>query len=163
MGYGPYQRIWYDIVQIRAAHAVSGIVVPRLFKPMKTISTTSAPAAIGPYSQAKIAGQFLFTAGQIPLDAATGEISGKTIEEQTEVVLRNLQAILEAAGCSWIDVVKTTVFLVDLGDFAKMNAVYEKYLGETKPARSTVQVAALPRSARVEIELIAEISDRNSA
>ena len=122
---------------------------------MKTILTPNAPAAIGPYSQAKIAGSFLFTAGQIPLDAATGEFRGKAIEEQTELVLQNLAAILTAAGCSWNDVVKTTVYLTDLADFASMNSVYEKYLGETKPARSTVQVAALPRGAKVEIELIA--------
>ncbi len=125
---------------------------------MKTITTSSAPAAIGPYSQAKISGSFLFTAGQIPLDAVSGEIRGGTIEEQTELVLQNLAAILEAAGCSWCNVVKTTVYLTDLADFAKMNAVYEKYLGDTKPARSTIQAAALPRNAKVEIELIAEIT-----
>jgi len=124
---------------------------------MKSISTPNAPAAIGPYSQAKISGSFLFTAGQIPLDAASGEIRGETIEEQTELVLQNLAAILEAAGCSWRHVVKTTVYLTDLADFAKMNSVYEKYLGETRPARSTIQAAALPRNAKVEIELIAEI------
>jgi len=124
---------------------------------MQTITTSNAPAAIGPYSQAKISGSFLFTAGQIPLDAKSGEIRGKTIEEQTELVMQNLAAILEAAGCSWRHVVKTTVFLTDLADFAKMNSVYEKYLGDTKPARSTVQVAALPRNAKVEIEVIAEL------
>ncbi|MCL2304242.1 MAG: RidA family protein [Planctomycetaceae bacterium] len=113
---------------------------------------------MGPYSQAKISGSFLFTAGQIPLDAVSGEIRGGTIEEQTELVLQNLAAILEAAGCSWCNVVKTTVYLTDLADFAKMNAVYEKYLGDTKPARSTIQAAALPRNAKVEIELIAEIT-----
>ena len=124
---------------------------------MDFISTPNAPAAIGPYSQAKISGPFLFTAGQIPLDAASGEVRGETIEEQTELVLQNLAAILEAAGCSWSNVVKTTVYLTDLAEFAKMNAIYEKYLGETKPARSTVQVAALPRNVKVEIELIAEV------
>ena len=124
---------------------------------MQTVTTPDAPAAIGPYSQAKIASNFLFTAGQIPLDAKTGELRGDTVEEQTELVLQNLGAVLVAAGCSWRNVVKTTVFLSDLNDFAKMNAVYEKYLGETKPARSTVQVAALPRGAKVEIELIAEL------
>ena len=127
---------------------------------MKSISTPNAPAAIGPYSQAKISGPFLFTAGQIPLEAASGEIRGNTIEEQTELVLQNLAAILEAAGCSWCNVIKTTVYLTDLAEFAKMNSVYEKYLGETKPARSTVQVAALPRNAKVEIEMIAEIEPR---
>ena len=128
---------------------------------MDSISTPNAPAAIGPYSQAKISGSFLFTAGQIPLDAASGEVRGETIEEQTELVLQNLAAILEAAGCSWCNVVKTTVFLTDLAEFAKMNAVYEKYLGKTKPARSTVQVAALPRNAKIEIELIAEMATRS--
>ena len=126
---------------------------------MKTISTSNAPAAIGPYSQAKISGSLLFTAGQIPLDVQTGEIRGDTIEEQTELVMQNLAAILQAAGCSWNNVVKTTVFLADLADFAKMNSVYEKYLGTVKPARSTVQVAALPRGAKVEIELIAETGE----
>lgn len=122
---------------------------------MQTVSTTNAPAAIGPYSQGVIAGRFLFTAGQIPLDPQTGELCQGTIQEQTERVLENLQAILMAASVSWDSVVKTTVFLTDLKDFEAMNAVYEKYLGASKPARSTVQVAALPRGAQVEIELIA--------
>jgi 2-iminobutanoate/2-iminopropanoate deaminase len=124
---------------------------------MRTISTPAAPAAIGPYSQAKISGNHLFTAGQIPLVPETMEMVTGPIEAQTEQVLKNLSAVLAAASTSWDRVVKTTVFLTDLGDFAAFNAVYEKALGDAKPARSTVQVAALPRGAKVEIELIAEV------
>jgi len=124
---------------------------------MRTISTPSAPAAIGPYSQGQISGNHLFTAGQIPLVPATMEMVTGPIEPQTEQVMKNLSAVLAAAGTSWDRVVKTTVFLTDLGDFAAFNAVYEKALGSAKPARSTVQVAALPRGAKVEIELIAEV------
>ncbi len=124
---------------------------------MQTIQTPNAPAAIGPYSQAKIAGGFLFTAGQIPLVPGSMEMVTGPIEAQTERVLDNLSAVLEAAGSSWERVVKTTVFLTDLADFADFNAVYEKRLGGAKPARSTVQVAALPRGAKVEIELVAEV------
>ncbi|MBK8791872.1 MAG: RidA family protein [Holophaga sp.] len=124
---------------------------------MKTIATPKAPAAIGPYSQAKIVGNLLFTAGQIPLIPETMEMVTGSIEAQTERVLANLDAVLEAAGTTWDRVAKTTVFLADLADFAAFNAVYEKHLGQAKPARSTVQVAALPRAAKVEIELIAEI------
>jgi 2-iminobutanoate/2-iminopropanoate deaminase len=124
---------------------------------MKTVSTPHAPAAIGPYSQAKIAGGFLFTAGQIALIPATMEMRQGGIEAQTEQVLDNLTAVLQGAGSSWERVVKTTVFLTDLSDFAAFNAVYERRLGLAKPARSTVQVAALPRGASVEIELIAEV------
>jgi 2-iminobutanoate/2-iminopropanoate deaminase len=124
---------------------------------MKTIHTSDAPAAIGPYSQAKVAAGLLFTAGQIPLDPQTMEIVGGGIEEQTKQVLKNLDAVLAEAGASWDSVVKTTVFMIDLGDFAKFNSVYEAHLKGAKPARSTVQVAALPRGAAIEIELTAEV------
>ncbi|MEI6472727.1 MAG: RidA family protein [Holophagaceae bacterium] len=124
---------------------------------MRTISTPDAPAAIGPYTQAQISGNHLFTAGQIPLVPETMEMVTGSIEAQTEQVLKNLSAVLAAASTSWDRVVKTTVFLTDLGDFAAFNAVYARVLGEAKPARSTVQVAALPRGANVEIELIAEV------
>ena len=124
---------------------------------MRTISTPKAPAAIGPYSQALISGGHLFTAGQIPLVPETMEMVTGPIEAQTQQVLRNLSAVLSAANTGWDRVVKTTVFLTDLGDFAAFNGVYEQALGDAKPARSTVQVAALPRGAKVEIELIAEV------
>ncbi len=124
---------------------------------MRTISTPNAPAAIGPYSQAQISGNYLFTSGQIPLVPGTMEMVTGSIEAQAEQVLKNLSAVLATAGTGWDRVVKTTVFLADLADFAAFNAVYEKALGAAKPARSTVQVAALPRGAKVEIELIAEV------
>lgn len=124
---------------------------------MKTIATPKAPAAIGPYSQAKITGNLLFTAGQIPLVPDTMEMVTGSIEAQTQRVLANLDAVLEEAGTDWNRVVKTTVFLTDLADFGAFNAIYEKHLGQAKPARSTVQVAALPRGAKVEIELVAEV------
>ena len=124
---------------------------------MKTISTEHAPAAIGPYSQGKIVGNLLFTAGQIPLIPESMEMVTGSIEDQTARVLKNLDAVLAAAGTSWDRVVKTTVFLTDLGDFTAFNTVYGQHLGEAKPARSTVQVAALPKGAKVEIELIAEV------
>ena len=124
---------------------------------MKTIATEKAPAAIGPYSQGRISGNLLFTAGQIPLIPETMEMVTGPIEAQTARVLQNLDAVLQAAGTSWDRVAKTTVFLTDLADFAAFNAVYEQHLGGAKPARSTVQVAALPKGAKVEIELVAEI------
>jgi 2-iminobutanoate/2-iminopropanoate deaminase len=124
---------------------------------VKTISTPAAPAAIGPYSQAKVLGNLLFTSGQIPLVPGTMEMVTGTIEVQAERVLENLGAVLAAAGTDWSRVLKTTVFLTDLGDFAAFNAVYERALGTSTPARSTVQVAALPRGAKVEIELIAAV------
>ena len=124
---------------------------------MKTISTPAAPAAIGPYSQAKVLGNLLFTAGQIPLVPETMEMVTGPIEAQTERVIQNLDAILKEAGSDWSRVLKTTVFLTDLADFAAFNAINEKRLGAAKPARSTVQVAGLPKGAKVEIELIAEI------
>jgi 2-iminobutanoate/2-iminopropanoate deaminase len=121
----------------------------------EAISTTNAPAAAGPYSQAIVVGGLAFCAGQIPLDPATGEMVAGTIEEQTERVLRNLGAVLDAAGCTFADVAKTTVFLADMGDFAAMNGVYATFFPDPPPARSTIEVAALPRGARVEIEAIA--------
>ena len=124
---------------------------------MKTIQTSAAPAAIGPYSQAKVVGNMLFTAGQIPLDPQTMEIVQGGIEEQTRQVLKNLDAVLAEAGASWGNVVKTTVFMTNLGDFGAFNSVYESHLKGAKPARSTVQVAALPKAAAIEIELIAEV------
>ncbi len=119
------------------------------------ISTTGAPGAIGPYSQAIGAGRLVFCSGQIPLDPATGQVWEGDIAAQTERVLLNLGAVLEAAGLSFADAVKTTVFLADFADFAAMNAVYGRFFPEPAPARSTVGVAALPRGVRLEIELIA--------
>jgi 2-iminobutanoate/2-iminopropanoate deaminase len=121
------------------------------------IQTAHAPAAIGPYAQAVRAGNLLFVSGQIPLDPATGQMVTGDITVQTERVLKNLAAILEAGGSDLARVLKTTVYLRDLEDFGKMNAVYAKFLGEDPPARATVQVARLPRDAAVEIDLIAEI------
>lgn len=124
------------------------------------IATDGAPAAIGPYSQAVRVGNLLFTAGQIPLDPATGQVVASGITEQTTRVLENLRAIVEAAGSSLNRAVKTTVFLKDMGDFAAMNAVYGTYLGtngEAPPARTTVEVARLPKNVLVEIEMVAEV------
>jgi 2-iminobutanoate/2-iminopropanoate deaminase len=125
--------------------------------PVQTISTDKAPAAIGPYSQATVAGGFLFTAGQIPLDPASGEIVAGDVVPQSEQVLANLSQVLATAGCAWTDVVKTTVFLQDMADFPRFNEVYARVLGAARPARSTVQVAALPRGVAVEVELIAKL------
>lgn len=122
----------------------------------EAISTARAPAAIGPYAQAIRAGNLLFVSGQIPLDPATGQMVDGDIAVQTERVLKNLAAVLEAAGSSLARVLKTTVYLRDLEDFAQMNTVYARFLGEHPPARATVQVARLPRDAAVEIDLIAE-------
>ncbi|HYH86048.1 MAG TPA: RidA family protein [Pyrinomonadaceae bacterium] len=119
------------------------------------IKTEDAPGAIGPYSQAVVAGGFVFLSGQIPLDPATGEFVEGGIAEQTEQVLRNLSKVLEAAGTSLARVVKTTVFLADMSDFTAMNEVYGRYFNENPPARSTVQAARLPRDARVEIDVVA--------
>lgn len=124
---------------------------------LKHVSTSGAPAAIGPYSQAVIAGGFLFTAGQIALDPASGQIVEGGIEEQTERVLRNLTAVLEEAGTSWAGVVKTTVYLQDLSHFPIVNEIYGRMIGEARPARSTVQVSALPRAALVEIDAVAVV------
>jgi 2-iminobutanoate/2-iminopropanoate deaminase len=125
---------------------------------LKLIHAEKAPPAIGPYSQGVIAeGKLIFTAGQIPLDPKSGDIVVGGIVEQTHRVLQNLSAVLEAGGASLKRVVKTTVFLQNLDDFAAMNAVYGEYFQETPPARSTMQVAKLPRGALVEIEAIAQI------
>ena len=119
------------------------------------IATESAPQAIGPYSQAVVANGFVFASGQIPIDPATGQFVEGGIREQTEQVLRNVSKLLEAAGTSLARVVKTTVFLADMNDFAAMNETYARFFGENPPARSTVQAARLPRDARVEIEVVA--------
>lgn len=119
------------------------------------ISTDRAPAAIGPYSQAVRAGAFLFCSGQIPMEPESGEMVSGDIATETRRVLENLKAVVEAAGGSLQDVVKVTVYLADLADFADMNAVYEEYFGEAKPARATIQAAALPRGARIEADCIA--------
>ncbi len=119
------------------------------------IAADAAPSAIGPYSQAIAAGGFVFCSGQIPLDPATGELVAGDVAAQTRRVLENVRAVLESAGSSLDAVVKTTVFLADMGDFAAMNAVYAEYFAAPAPARSTVQAAALPRAARVEIEVVA--------
>ena len=122
---------------------------------VRIVQTDKAPAAIGPYSQATIAGDFLFTAGQIALDPATGQIVQGDVTVQTERVMRNLTAVLEAAGTSWPNVVKTTVFLQDMADFPRVNEVYGRMIGDARPARSTVQVSALPRGVLVEIDAVA--------
>ena len=119
------------------------------------IHTEHAPAAVGPYSQAVRIGQFVYTAGQIPLDPATGKMIAGTISAQTERALNNLEAVLTAAGGSLKDVVKTTVFLQDMGEFGAMNAVYAQFFSDDPPARSAVEVAALPLGARIEIEAVA--------
>ncbi|HVB31322.1 MAG TPA: RidA family protein [Gemmatimonadaceae bacterium] len=122
-----------------------------------TIHTDKAPAAIGPYSQGVIANGFLFTAGQIAIDPATGQVVAGDVVAQTERVLANLKAILEAAGATWNDVVKTTVFLHDMSDFPMVNDAYARALGDARPARSTVQVSALPRNVLVEIEAVVAV------
>lgn len=122
---------------------------------MKVISTDKAPAAIGPYSQAMVIKGVLFTSGQIPLNPQTGEIQGTTIEEQAEQVMKNLGAVLEAAGSSYEKAIKTTCFLADMGDFAAFNEVYGKYF-TGKPARSCVAVKTLPKNVLCEVEVIAE-------
>jgi 2-iminobutanoate/2-iminopropanoate deaminase len=123
----------------------------------KRIETEAAPAAIGPYSQGIVAGGFLFSAGQIALDPITGKIVEGGIVEQTTRVLQNLREVLAKAGATWTDVVRTTVYLIDLAEFPTVNEVYGKQLGSARPARSTVQVAALPRGGLIEIDLIAQI------
>jgi 2-iminobutanoate/2-iminopropanoate deaminase len=125
---------------------------------LRAVHTDRAPAAIGPYSQAVAANGFLFTAGQIPLDPATGQVIAGDVTAQTERVLANLAAVLEAAGTSWSAVVRTTVFLHDMNDFPAVNQVYARVLGTARPARSTVQVAALPRGVLVEIDAIAALT-----
>jgi 2-iminobutanoate/2-iminopropanoate deaminase len=122
---------------------------------METISTENAPGAIGPYSQAIKAGGMVYCSGQIPINIATGEFVSDDIAEQTDQVLKNLSAVLEAAGSGLDKVVKTGVFLADMNDFAAMNEVYGRYFGDNKQARATVQAARLPRDAKVEIDCIA--------
>ena len=124
----------------------------------KVVQTDKAPKAIGPYSQAIRTDFAVFTAGQVGLDPNSGELVSNSVEEQTRQVLKNLQNVLEAGGSSLKNVVKTTVFLKDMNDFSKMNAIYAEFFGENPPARSTVAVAALPKGASVEIEAIASIS-----
>ena len=128
--------------------------------PSKKISTDKAPSAIGPYSQGVIANGFLYTAGQIPLDPASGKMIDGGIVEQTDRVMENLQEVLRSAGATWNDVVKTTVYLHDLANFPIVNEVYGKWIGDARPARSTVQVTALPRGAMVEIDAIAAVASK---
>ncbi len=123
---------------------------------LKKVSTQNAPAAIGPYSQAIQVGEFVFTSGQIPLDPASGNMVGENITEQTEQVMKNLGAVLTAAGTSYESAIKTTCFLADMNDFAAFNAVYAKYF-TTCPARSCVAVKTLPKGALVEVEVIAKL------
>jgi 2-iminobutanoate/2-iminopropanoate deaminase len=123
----------------------------------RIVHTDKAPAAIGPYSQGIVAGNFLFTAGQIALDPATGQIVQGDVTAQTERVLENLTAVLESAGASWADVVKTTVYLQDMADFPRVNEVYGRMIGGARPARSTVQVSGLPRGVLVEIDAVAMV------
>lgn len=123
---------------------------------MKAIATPDAPSAIGPYSQAIDAGDFVFLSGQVPLDPNTGELVTGDIAKETDRVLDNLAAVLGAAGCTFADVVKTTIYLLDLGDFQAVNAVYARRFESAPPARATVQVSALPKGARVEIDAIAK-------
>ncbi len=125
---------------------------------MQIVATDNAPKAIGPYSQAVVAGGFLFSAGQIALDPATMQVVEGGVPEQTERVFRNLEAVLGEAGLTFNDVAKTTVFLRDMADFAAMNEVYARFMGDHRPARSTVAVAGLPRDVLVEIEVIAAIA-----
>lgn len=124
---------------------------------IETISTASAPAALGPYSQALKVNGFVYCSGQIPINPATGAIEAETIEEQTRQVISNLSNVLEAAGASLSNVVKTTVFIKDMNDFAALNAVYAELFGDTKPARSCVEVARLPKDVKVEIEAVAAL------
>ena len=124
----------------------------------RTIQTEQAPAAIGPYSQAIRIGDFLYTSGQIALDPESGIFLSGEIEEETEQTLKNISAILQADGLNLENVVKTTVYLLDLNHFSRMNQVYEKYFLKTKPARACVQVAALPKGAKIEIDAIASCS-----
>ena len=124
---------------------------------LKIVHTEQAPAAIGPYSQGVVANGFLFTAGQIAIDPATGQVVTGNVAAQTERVMANLAAVLATVGATWKDVVKTTVFLHDMNEFPAVNEVYGKALGDARPARSTVQVSALPRGVLVEIEAVVAI------
>ncbi len=124
---------------------------------IRYLHTANAPEAIGPYSQATAMGGFLFTAGQIALDPASMKVIEGDVSAQTEQVMKNLTAVLANAGCSWAEVAKTTIFLADMADFAKVNDVYAKHIGGARPARSTVAAAGLPRGVRVEIDCIAKL------
>jgi 2-iminobutanoate/2-iminopropanoate deaminase len=125
--------------------------------PLQTVHTDQAPAAIGPYSQGVVANGFLFTAGQIALDPTSGQIVAGDVVAQAEQVFRNLSAIIGTVGASWNDVVKATVFLMDMHDFARVNEVYGRVMGDARPARSTVQVSGLPRGVLVEIDLVVAV------
>lgn len=127
---------------------------------MRFTETDNAPAAIGPYSQAVVVDGFVFCSGQIPLDPATGALLDGDVTAQTDLVLKNLAAVLEASGASMSTVVKTTVFLKDMGDFAAMNEVYARHFGAHRPARAAVQAARLPKDVAVEIECIARVAGR---
>jgi 2-iminobutanoate/2-iminopropanoate deaminase len=127
---------------------------------LRRIETPAAPVAIGPYSQALVCNGLVFTAGQIPLDPATGQLIEGDVGQQTRRVMQSLQAILESAGASLQTVVKTTVFLGDMNDFTAMNAVYAEFFGDHKPARSTIQAARLPRDVKVEIDAIAALPEK---
>ncbi len=124
---------------------------------LKSIHTDGAPAAIGPYSQACVAGGFLFSAGQIGLNPELGELVGPGIREQAYRVFANLRAVLEAAGVGFGDVVKTTVYVADMADFAELNAIYAEHFSEPYPARSTIEAGSLPMGARVEIDVVARL------
>ena len=124
---------------------------------VRYLSTADAPEAIGPYSQATVVGWLLFTAGQIAFDPKTMQVVEGDAAAQAEQVMKNLTAVLSNAGCSWAEVAKTTIFLVDMADFAKVNEVYARHIGGSRPARSAVAVAGLPRGARVEIECVAKV------
>ena len=124
---------------------------------LQSVHTEQAPAAIGPYSQGIVANGFLFTAGQIALDPASGQVVAGDVGAQSEQVFKNLAAVLATVGATWTDVVKTTVFLADMKDFPRVNEVYARVMGDARPARSTVQAAGLPRGVLVEIELIAVV------
>ena len=126
---------------------------------MKTHHTPDAPDAIGPYSQAVSCAGWLYTSGQVALDPATGELISDDFEAQAEQVMKNLRAVLASAGCTFDDVVRATIYVVDLADFATLNAIYGRAMGDHRPARSTVQVAALPKDAQVEIDLVAKMPD----
>ena len=125
----------------------------------KQITTAAAPAALGPYSQGIVADGFFFASGQVPIDPATGELAGETVEAQARQVFANLEQVLAAAGCGFADVLKTTVFLTDFANFAEVNSIYAEYFVEPFPARSCVQIAALPRGSLLEVELIAKIPE----
>ena len=123
----------------------------------KIIETTEAPKPIGPYSQAVQFGDFIFTSGQIAIDPKTGDLSGRSIEDHTNLVINNLEAVLKAAGSSLDKIIKTTIFLKDMNDFVNVNEIYAKYFSDSKPARSTVEVSCLPKNVKIEIDCVATI------